>query len=391
MMMRRAVSTFLLMAGIAGAGAAIAAQEPVSCSLSDVEIGPDKVIEPCSKIIAEATTSPANRGYALFIRGKGYHSTKRFDLARRDYDVAIELTPTNEELFVSRANISFRGGRYEEGVSFLQKALALNPSNGHALRTMGTLFDGSDKPEEANRHYSMALAADPKDAYALLFRSKSHAELRHFNEALKDADDLVAIPPAEINRQGYLDSKGDRLDFHIIALENRANVYDAFGQPGRAEQDLTAAVMYSRSALSLAARGKFLAYKDDRGREALSDLDEAISLGSVDSRAFYAKGRVHMQFYKAEKALVAFDGALKIDPNFGEALRMRAIVYRELDQTDLAVDDIIHAVSVSPSARQDTMAALNTAGYWRSREDPTELTPALQDALRACMLDKRCN
>jgi len=37
------------------------------------------------------------------------------------------------------------------------------------------------------------------------------------------------------------------------------------------------------------------------------------------------------------------------------------------------------------------MVALNVAGYWRSSEEPTELTPALEDALRACMLDERCN
>lgn len=391
MMIRHAVWTFLLMAGIAGGEAAFAAEKPASCKLSDVEISPGEVIEPCSKIIAETTTSPADRGYALFIRGKGYHSTKRFDLAQRDYDAAIELTPTNEGLFVSRANIAFRGGRYEEGMSFLEKALALNPSNGPALRMIGTLFDRSGQLEEAIRHYTMALAANPKDAYALLFRSKSYAELRQFSEALKDADDLVAMPPAEINRQGYLDGRGDRLDFHIIALENRASVYEASGQPDRAEQDLTTAVSYSRSALSLAARGKFLAYRTGREKEALSDLDEAISLGSVDSDAFYAQGTTHMQFRKVEAALAAFDGALKIDPHFGMALLMRARVHRELDQTDLAVADTIHAVSVSASARQGTLAALNAAGYWRSSKEPTELTPALQDAIRACMLDKRCN
>jgi tetratricopeptide (TPR) repeat protein len=305
--------------------------------------------------------------------------------------LAIGLTPENEELLVSRANIAFRGERFEEGVSCLQRALTLNPSNGHALRTMGALLGDSGQPEEANRHYSMALAADPKDAYALLFRSKNHTGLRQFDEALKDADALVAIPPAEINHQGYLDGKGDRLDFHIVALENRATVYDALGQPDRAEQDLNAAVSYSRSALSLSARGKFFAYKTGREKEALTDLDEAISLGSVDPLTFHAEGMVHVRFRKIEDALAAFDGALKIDPHFAPALRMRATIYRELDQTDLAVADTIHAVTVSRSARRGTMAALSAAGYWRSSDDPTDLTPALKDAIRACMLDKRCN
>lgn len=389
-MMRLTVFGLFLMIGVSH-GVAFAADEPAVCSLPVVEISPDAVIEPCSKVIAEKTTSPADRGYALFVRGKGYHSTKRFDLARQDYDVAIGLTPENAELFVSRANISFRGGRQEEGVSFLQRALALNPSNGHALRAIGATFGGAGRREEANRYYAMALAADPKDAYALLFRSKNNTSLRQLDEALKDADELVAMAPADINRQGYLDRKGDRLDFHIVALENRAAVYDTRRQFDLAEQDLDAAVAYRRSALSLGARGKFLAYKNGREKAALSDLDEAIALGSFDSDAFYAKGVLHMNSREAQGALAAFDGALKIDPHFGSALRMRAAAYRQLDQTDLAVADIIHAMTVSPSARRFTLEAVSRAGYWRSSEVPTELTPALEDAIRACMLDKRCN
>jgi tetratricopeptide (TPR) repeat protein len=396
-MIRRLLSKLLLIAGVVGAGSVASfAAEPADCSLAQVKILPHAVIEPCSKIINEKTTSPADRGYALFIRGMGFHNTKRFDLARQDYDDAIVLTPTNEELFVSRANISFRGGQFEQGVSFLQRALALNPSNGHALRTMGALLDNSGQREEANRYYSMALGADPNDAYALLFRSKNYAKQRRFDEALKDADVLVAIAPSDINRQGYLDERGDHIDFHVVALKNRADVYDAIGQFDHAEQDLDDAVAYSRSASSLAARGKFLAYKTGREKETLSDLDEAIALGSVDSEAYYAKGIVHLRFNRFQDALIAFDGAVKIDPWFVSALRMRARTHRELDQTDLAVADMTQAVARGigagrTAALRDTMSAMSRAGYWRSSDNPTDLTPALEDAIRACMLDKRCN
>ena len=361
-----------------------------------MEISPDTVIEPCSKIIAERTTSPADRGYALYIRGRGYVRTKRDDLARQDYDAAIALTPANEELLVSRAIVAFRDGRPRDGVSFLQKALALNPSNGNALRTMGALMDDSGHHEDANRYFALALAADPKDALALLFRSKSYAKLRQFDEALRDADDLVAMEPAVINRQGYFDARGDHVDFHIVALEKRAAIYDALGQFDRAEQDLNAAVAYSRSAPSLSARGKFLAYKTGREKEALSDLDEAIALGSLDFDAYYAKGVLLLGFKKYQDALAALDGAVKIDPWFSSALGMRAKLHRELDQTDLAVADMTQAVARCmetgcTAALQDTMSAMRSAGYWRSSDNPTDLTPALEDAIRACMLDKHCN
>jgi tetratricopeptide (TPR) repeat protein len=378
---------------LAGTGAAVAdtPAETPSCSLALVEIAPEQVIAPCSKIIDDASTSPADRGRALFTRGKGYHNTKRFDLAGQDYDAAIPLTPTNEELFASRANIAFRARRWQEGVLFLQQALKLNPSNAHALRMVGSQLERSGDLEQAHHYYTMALESDPNEAYALLFRSQNNVRRRQFDEALKDADVLVAMAPAAINRLGYLDGKGDRLDFHIVALENRAEVYDALGRPDRAEQDLTAAIAYSRSALSLAARGKYLAYKRGREQDAASDLDEAISLGSDDSRAFHARGMVYVNRRQYEPALAAFDRALKLDPYFASALRMRARMYREFDKTELAVVDMRNAVMISQRVLQETMPALTAAGYWRSREVPAAMTPALEDAIRACMLDKTCN
>jgi hypothetical protein len=71
-------------------------------------------------------------------------------------------------------------------------------------------------------------------------------------------------------------------------------------------------------------------------------------------------------------------------------------MYRELDQTDLAVADLTQAVARCieagcTAALQDVMSAMSRAGYWRSSDTPTELTPALEDAIRACMLDKRCS
>lgn len=362
-----------------------------ACSLALVEITPEQVVAPCSKIIDAQASSPSDRGQALFIRGQAYHNTKRFVLAEHDYDAAIALTPTNEELFVSRANIAFRRNQPQDGILFLQRALALNPSNGHALRSVGAVVQESGDREEADRYYTKALESDANDAHARLFRSKNALKSHRFDDALKDADALVAVPPAEINRQGYLDWKGDRLDFHIVALEHRANVHDALGRPDRAEQDLTEAITYRRSDLSLAARGKYLAYKRGREQNAAADLDEAISSGSNDSRAFHARGMLYVRERQFESALAAFNRALKLDPSFASALLMRARMYREMDQTELAVADMLKAVMIGPWLLRENMPALRAAGYWRSSETPGEMTPALEDAIRACMLDKHCN
>ena len=370
----------------AHAGATSVAQ----CTLDQVHRDPQSVIEPCSATIGNGAASAKDRGFALFIRGMGYHNTKRFDLAREDYDAAIKLTPGNEELLASRANISARAGDVEEEVTFLQKALDLNPKNGHALRSMGALLNDSGQREQAERFYTMALEVDPKDAYALLFRSKNYTKRRDFANALKDADALVSMPAAEINLQGYLDGYGDRLDFHIVALKNRSRIHDRMGRSDLAEADLRAAVDYSRCDLSLSALGEFLANKSGREDDALGDLDEAIRLGSHSAQTYYAKGQVLLGKNERRDALLAFNQAGSLDPYFGEAFLMRARLHREFGETDAAVDDIARAIAVDPDMRDQTMGSLRRFGYWRSGA-PDSLTPELTDALRACMLDERCN
>lgn len=362
-----------------------------ACSVLQVETDPASVVEPCSKLIDDPGTSPAQRGFALFIRGRGYHNTKRLQLAKADYDTALKLTPENGELLVSRSNIAFRFGQPREGLEFIQRALEIDPSNGHALRTVGALNQDAGAPDEAIHYFNRALEVDPQDAYALLFRSDAYVNTRRYAEALKDADALVAIAPDAINRQGYLDSDGNRLDFHVIALEKRAALYETLGQSDKAEQDLAAAVNYKSSAVSFAARGKYLAYKPGREQDALADLQKAAELGSDDSRAFYAEGMTYLHLHQPEKALEAFDKAVKLDPDFAYALRMRGRMHRELGETDLALADMKNAILVGGSVLRETMPALRKAGYWRSGQDPTAMTPEFEDALRACMIDKHCN
>lgn len=362
-----------------------------TCLLSKVETHAESVIDPCTKIISDASVAPKDRGYALFVRGKGYHNTKRFVLARQDYDAAIKLTPENDDIYPSRANIAFRAGRYDEGVAFLEQALKLNPKNTNAIRSIGALLSSSGDTEQASSYFSQVIDLKPDDAYALLWRSEIYKQKQQFELALKDADTLVALPPVEVNRQGYLDGNGNRLDFHIIALKNRAEIYSAAGKSDLAEKDLTQAVDYKLSAQSLAARGKFFAYVKGREQDALRDLDGAVSLDPSDYNSFYSKGLVHLRLRQADGALSSFDRAVEINPRFAHALRMRARTHRELDHTERAIEDMNRAVELSPQILRETMYGLRSAGYWRSNDNPRSITPALQDALRACMLDRTCN
>jgi tetratricopeptide (TPR) repeat protein len=376
---------------LAGTAASDAADSNSGCTQEAFEVDAAAVIAPCTALLQKPDLSVAARSHALFIRGQGYHRTKQILLAQKDYEAASKLTPDDDAIYPKRANVAFRLGQVEDALAFLRRALALNPKNARAMRMIGQFLGSAGQNEDAIKYYSMALDVDPGEAYALLFRSYAYQRDRRYDLALKDADALVAMPADAINRQGYLDRQGVKRDFHLKALTDRADIYAAMGQYDLAERDLNAAVDYKRSADSLLARGEFLMHRPGRQRLALDDLEAATTLDPEMLQAFYLKGEVLVGFQRYDEALAALDRALTIDPHYDFALRLRAITYRALGKTDLAVQDLENAVVSSPRVAAMTIRSLQIAGYWPYGEAPRALTPGLQDAIRACMLDNDCH
>jgi len=383
-----ALASFALGAVVADAAAG---DSDPSCSMERMETDPASVIAPCSLLLNEHDLAPEKRAEALFVRGRGYHRTGRPDVAALDYDDALKLNPSNDEIYVSRANVAFRQRRYDVGQALLRVALKINPRNPHALRAMGAVHADFDDYDGAVSFYSKALNEEPAEPYALLFRSRLYARHQQFQDAFKDADALVAIEPDIINRQGYVDRKARMRDFHVVALKHRADLYQATGNYDLGRRDLDAAVNYKAVPEAFIARAEFLWTRGGQDEDALTDLDAATALDPYDSEAHDMRGMVLMRLRRPELALEAFNQALTHDPSDAYALRMRARVHRELDQTDEAVRDFEAAIRINPLIVRETMPALLHAGYWNSREAPRSLTPAFRDAIRACMLDKTCN
>jgi tetratricopeptide (TPR) repeat protein len=368
-----------------------AADNTAGCTQQAVEIDPAAVIAPCTALLQNPDLSIAAQSQALFIRGQGYHRTKQIQLAQTDYDAALKLAPDNDAIYPERANVAIRLGHFEEWLALLKRALAINPKNAHALRMIGAYLRDAGQLDQAIQYLSMALDADPAEAHALLFRSYIYQTQKRLDLALRDANALVAMPAAEINRKGYLGLDGVKHDFHIMALGNRADIYSAIGKYDLAEQDLDAAVDYKRSAASLEARGEFLMDRPGQQQRALDDLEAATTLDPDSLHPLYLKGAVLVDLKRYDEALAALDRALAISPNYDYALRLRAIAYRALGKTDLAVQDLERAVVTSPRVAAMTIRSLQIAGYWPYGETPHALTPRLQDAIRACMLDKDCH
>ena len=93
-----------------------------------------------------------------------------------------------------------------------------------------------------------------------------------------------------------------------------------------------------------------------------------------------------------DDAFNAFDTAVRLQPDDGASLRMRARMHRQFGRTDEAVADLEAAVSRDPRELDVTVQVLapcpDTGLHGKRRRS---MTAELRDAIRACMLDTRCN
>ncbi|MCK9919217.1 tetratricopeptide repeat protein [Microbacteriaceae bacterium K1510] len=355
-------------------------------------VSPDSVIEPCTNLLNEPALTSAQRAEALLVRGRAFHRTKRLEQAAADYEAAAALAPDNAEIWMFWANIEVRRRDGRSYMAKVQRAASVDPNNPRVLRAIGVMFDNFGDRDKAMAFYGKALAADPHEPFALLFRSKIYQSERRYADAIADADALVALPRDAINLDGgYLDEEGDVRDFHAVALIYRGRLFQETRQNDRAAQDFDAAVAEGHSTPALVAKAEFLLSQSNASPEAIAFLEDATTREPGNAPAQLSLGMAYVRSQKFELAFTAFDKAIAAKPDLSPALMMRARMHRQFGRTDEAVADFIAAIGTNPSALKRQMLTLRHAGYWTSAKDPDRLTSDVMDAIRACMIDTTCN
>jgi len=371
-----------------------AAAEP-ACTFDQMQANPASVIGPCSQALDAGQLADAAKAQDFYVRGRAYARTGQTALAAQDLDVAVKLAPNRSDVLVSRANAEGKLGRGDEAWNDLQRALTLNPKEARAWFAVGQLYLGAGDVDQALTALGSALAADRVEPYSLLKRSELLVSRHRFAEAMADATTLVDIPPIVINKLGYVDGRGVMTNFHVIALNHRASLYEQTGDQVASDRDLESAIAEQPSASTYRQRAESL-LRRGRPEQALKDADEAVRIDPTDGDAQYLRGLTFATLKRSAEGLDALDKAIAAHgrvvvsrEQVGMDYLMRARMLRGLGKTDDAVAAVTKAVAISPEVKGYTVAAMQARGYWNDDEAPYGAT--FQASLRACMIDEDCN
>ncbi|MDW0288181.1 MAG: tetratricopeptide repeat protein, partial [Nitrososphaeraceae archaeon] len=110
----------------------------------------------------EAQSTNTSSFSELFEKGNSLGNLGKYEEAISWYDKALEADPKNVDALYNKGVALGYLGRYEEAIIWYDKALEVDPKNVDALYNKGVALDNLGRYQEAIIWYDKALEVDPK-------------------------------------------------------------------------------------------------------------------------------------------------------------------------------------------------------------------------------------
>jgi tetratricopeptide (TPR) repeat protein len=218
----------------------------------------------------------AGRGEALF-------HVKEWTAAEEDFEVALALNPDLADAHAWRGYLLSERGRYGPAIEALRQAVELDKGDPWKRIVLAQALLRSGSPGDAKIEYTAALALEGRSTEAYVGRAMAYAEEDDLDAAQADLDsarDIAPHDPVVLNGQAWLYAwyRDDRLsDAEQLAQRAVAG----------AEDDL-------QKARYLHTLG-WVYYQQERYDEAVTTLEEAAALATVEGEVVYGEIVEHLE------------------------------------------------------------------------------------------------
>lgn len=194
--------------------------------------------------------------------GNALLNERRYELAVEAYTKAIANQPKSTAAYYNRALAYTMMKRPELALADLEVVLQLDPKNTDALVQRSYLYGENNQDAAALVDLNAALALDTTNPFIYFNRAQAYARQKRLQEAIEDYNRSITLKPAA---QSYI---------------------------GRATARLSA----------------------NEPRLALSDVEYALKLDSMNALAWLSRGEAYMAMNVADSALWAWRRSVVIDP-----------------------------------------------------------------------------
>lgn len=283
----------------------------------------------------DATASPTmawnQRGVALAGQGKPEEGLSSLDRG-------IALNPNDIDTWNNRGVILWSMKQYGDAIAAIDRALQLHPGYAQAWYNKGRVLNSQGNYEAAVKAYDQALQGettlgDPTIASDIwLNRSVALWQLRRYPEALYSAQYATLRNPRSVAaryNQGIV----------LTSMNQPKDAAEAYNQAAKLEPSNPN--LWLAAGTSLKQAGQYA--------DALIAFDRALRLNANLFNAWYAKGEVLKTLKRYDEALLAFNQASSLNGNDANAIAQQGAVLLKTDRVNEALTLFNAALKVNPS------------------------------------------
>jgi lipoprotein NlpI len=293
----------------------------------------EKAINTYTRAIESGELSNVDLVRAYNLRGEVQVGKSRFEEALTDFESAIRLDRNYATSYYNRALLVYG----DAAIADLSRAL--KPDYVDALFERGIRYDRNGDQARAFLDLDTVIRLNPRHVDAYSYRGGMYHLKAEYDKAITDFDSAIREDP-----------KND------ILLTFRGGGYYGKQMFNEASADFEAALKLNPgNSVALSSRGMVKAAQRDY-RGAIADFDQALHLVNGDDAEaaliMVERGRAYKQEGNFEKAIDDLSNAIRLQPNLGEAFRVRGNTLSQMGQHARAVRDLDSAVQVSPENYQ---------------------------------------
>lgn len=313
----------------------------------------------------QAARRPPTSARDLTLLGTSLLARGQVDQAEAPLVQATALQPDRFWSWFALGLCHFQQGRFADAASEFGFCSVLAPQFAWPHFNRGLALAAAGRLVEARAAYDAALADNPDFLAARLNRALVLLELDELTLALEDLDRALAL--------GHRDAP---------TLAARADALAQLNRRGEAERDFADALRQQpRDVVTRVARGFFRLGVDPRG--ALGDFTIALRLQPDHARAHLGLALLQRKD-DPHAALAHLDQALATDPNFLDALELRALIRGRLG--DPAAESDVDRLERVPTAERLYNAACAMALLFEAGKTDRHARRALDLLRRAIAL-----
>ncbi|XP_004536233.1 mitochondrial import receptor subunit TOM70 [Ceratitis capitata] len=338
----------------------------------------------------------------------GTTEDKEFELKKKKAELeSLKLSPLKEAtMYKNEGNVCYRNGKYDEAISFYDKAIDKCPSEERTdlaifYQNRAAAYEMLKKWNRVKEDCTRSLQYNPQYAKAYYRRAKAHEatndlmdclddvtatcilEMFHNNSTIMYADRIlkqtgreateralkehVPVLPSKYFIYTYLSSFiADPIETITILAPEEGVALKGFARAKKALEDRQyedviaacteeietseAESQYKSEALLL--RGTFYLLSGNFAA-AKHDLDAVINNAaaevSLHAAALIKRASLHIQQEEKDLGLVDFDAASKLQPNNPDIYHQRAQIYILLDQLNEALSEFEKVIKMAPN------------------------------------------